>query len=122
MGILRRLFGGNGARNTPGKPQKPEQAVIVHLDGTGLPDRTCQEYDTATLEDRLSARIRRDALGEFDGNEFGPTETVLFMYGPDAERLFAGIEPILREYPLCHGARVVIRRGAPGSEQREVKL
>ena len=52
----------------------------------------------------------------------GPTETTLFMYGPDAERLFAGVEATLRAYPLCRGARVVIRRGGPGAATREVRL
>ncbi len=76
----------------------------------------------ATIEDRLTAVIERDGLGEFDGNEIEPGETTLFMYGPDAERLFAGIEQTLRGYPLCQGARVEIRRGGPGAEQGQIRL
>lgn len=37
--------------------------------------------------------------GEFDGNEFGEGEAVLYCYGPDAGRLFAGIEAELRAFP-----------------------
>jgi len=61
-------------------------------------------------------------LGQFRGDEFGPTETTLFMVGPDAERLFTSVEATLRASPVCHCARVLIRRGGPGAEQREVKL
>ena len=66
--------------------------------------------------------VERDGLGEFDGHEMRMTETVLFMYGPDADRLFAGIERVLRQYPLCTGARVVIRYGGPGSREKVIKL
>jgi hypothetical protein len=121
MSIFGRLFGKKDGGETP-QPRKPEQAVIVYLDGTSLPDSVYQECDTSTLEDRLIEVIERDGLGEVDGTETGPTETALFMYGPDAERLFAGVERTLRDYPLCQGARVVIRRGGPESQQREVRL
>lgn len=116
MSILRRIFG----QKSTALPS--EQAVLVHLDGRGLPEHIYEEYDLATIEDRLIEVIERKRLGEFDGNEIGPDEATLFMYGPDAERLFAGIESILREYPLCQGARVEIRRGAPGGPLREVRL
>ncbi len=90
------------------------------LDGTNLPDQVYRECDLATIEDKLIKVIKNQRLGEFDGNETGPTETTLFMYGPDAERLFAGIEQTLRDYPLCQGARVVIRLGGPA--RRNAKL
>ena len=123
MSILKRLFGKrSSAEKSVVQPEEPQQAVLVHLDGTGLPDHIYQECDLATIEDQLIEVIARNKLGEFDGNEVGPSETTLFMYGPDAERLFAGIEPILRGYPLCQGARVEIRHGGPGAQTREVRL
>jgi len=116
MSILGSIFGQKSA--TP----RSEQAVIVHVDSTGLPEDVYEHYDLATIEDRLIKVIKEDQLGEFDGNEVGRDEATLYMYGPDAERLFAGIESTLREYPLCQGARVEIRRGAPGAPLREVRL
>ena len=119
MSIFKRIFG----KKSLDRPSAgPEQAVLVHLDGSGLPDHIYDEYDLSTIEDRLIDVIEREGLGEFDGNEVGPGETTLYMYGPDAERLFAGIEQTMRTYPLCQGARVEIRRGGPGAEQREVRL
>ena len=115
MGFFNRLFGREPAEEKP-----PQQAVLVYLDGTGLPDEVYEECDLETIESRLTEVIEREGLGEFDGNEIGSEEVTLFMYGPDAERLFAGIEATLRAYPLCQGARVVIRDGEPG--EREVRL
>ncbi len=95
---------------------------MVYLKGTGLPDPVYRECDLATLEDRLVEAIERGRLGEFDGIEIGVGGATLFMYGPDAERLFTGIQPVLRAYPLCTGARVVIRYGGPRARQRQVEL
>lgn len=119
MNFLRRLFG-SSSKATHGPAE--QHAVLVYLDGTGLPDEVYTECDLATLEDRLHAAIARVGAGEYDGNEFGETETTLFMYGPDAEKLFSAIEPVLRAYPLCRNARIIIRKGGPGGPQRELKL
>jgi hypothetical protein len=102
--------------------RRNNEAVIVHLDGTGLSAEVYENYDLASIEHTLVAVIQRDALGEFDGNEVGGGGATLYMYGPDAERLFSGIEATLRAYPLCRGARVVVRKGGPGAEKREVTL
>lgn len=81
-----------------------------------------RECDLATLEDRLVRVMDEGGLGTLDGNEVGQGVVTLFLYGPDGERLFSGIEATLRAYPLCQGARVEIRRGADGSLRREVRL
>ena len=92
-----------------------EQAVLVYLDGTTLPKEVYEQHDLATLEDQLIAVIDPDGLGEFDGNEIGPTETTLYMYGPNAAPLVNGIEPVLRASPFCQNAKVVIRLSSPGA-------
>jgi|SRR5882724_850517 len=120
MSILRRLFGKKAAADT----QQPvlEQALLVYLKGSGLPAHVYQECDLGTIGSRLREVIVRERLGLFDGNAVGPTEAILYMYGADAERLFAGVERTLRDYPPCEGTRVVIRRGGSGAEQRELTL
>jgi hypothetical protein len=107
---------------TKKKQPEPEQAVIVRLRGSGLPDEIYEKFDISTLEDQLIEVIEAKRLGEFDGNEFGPDETVLYMYGPDAEKLFDGIESVLRAYPLCQEGFVTIRSGPPGAPERQVPL
>lgn len=83
MSIFKRLF----AKTSQDQAESEQlQAVLVHLDGTGLPDHIYHEYDLATIEDRLIEVLERERVGEFDGNEVRPEQTTLFMYGPDAER------------------------------------
>lgn len=66
--------------------------------------------DIYTLQDTLRQVIEQKNLGSFDGNEFGHDEAVLFTSGPDGEAMFAGIEPVLRDSPLCRGATANICR------------
>jgi hypothetical protein len=99
-----------------------EQAVLVYLDGVNLSKDIYEKYDLATLEDQLIEAIESHSLGEFDGNEVGLDRAVLYMYAPNAEALFAGIEPILLAYPLCQNAHVMVRQGGPGALAREIRL
>src|SRR6478672_6788967 len=115
MSFLSKLFGSK-------KAVQDQQAVIVYLDNQGLARHIYETYDLATLEDQLAEAIEEKGIGEFDGNEIGITETVLYMYGANAQTIFAAIEPILDTYPLCRNARVIIRSGPPGAVQREVRI
>ena len=120
MSLFERLF------RKPASPSKaqeePQHAVLVYLDGTGLPPDIYEQHDLSTLEDQLRAVIDSRKLGEYDGNEIRETVVVLFMYGADCEHLFAGLEGTLRAYPLCRNARVLLRPGPPGTPSREVRL
>lgn len=98
------------------------EAVIVHLLGNGLPDIVYEQYDVTELEDQLDKALTVANVGSYDGNEYGPSETVLYMYGPDSEKMFAAIRSVLESHPLCERARVIIRKGGPGSEYREENL
>lgn len=89
-----------------------EQAVIVHLrlqeDNFGSP----KERDAISdLEDQLEQAIDTASVGEFDGEEFGGGRCVLYMYGPDADRLFGVVEPILKASPLARGGFTIKRYG-----------
>lgn len=103
------------------RPKVP-QAVLVYLDGQNLSAEVYEACDLATLEELLIPVLEESGAGEYDGEETGPSETCVFLYGADAERLFSTIEPVLNSYPLCSGARVVVRRGGPGAVQRELRL
>jgi len=120
MGILNKLFGGRSAPQV--SATHPEQAILIHLNGTDLPQSVYDRYDLMGLEDALIAWLDGTGIGEVDGNEIGPETAVIYLYGPDAERLFVKIEPVLRAHPLCQKAKVVIRQGKLGAPQREVNL
>jgi hypothetical protein len=98
-----------------------EQAVIVRVAfpfqrGDAMLD------GVFALEDRLIQAISAACVGEFDGDEVGKGELALYMYGPDAERLFATVEPLLRDVALMRGATVTVRQGQPGAIARLVEL
>ena len=66
------------------------------------------------LEEKLEETINKAGVGEFDGNEMAVdgSHGFLYMYGPDANRLFEVIEPILKATPFMSGARVTKRYGS----------
>ncbi len=98
--------------------------MIVHLrlsdDGFG----SFEELEALlALQEQMAEAIENAAAGEFDGDEFGEGECVLYMYGPDADRLFAAIEPLLKSCPLAFGGYAVKRYGeASDPDAREVRV
>jgi hypothetical protein len=88
-----------------------EHAVIARYQLSGGPTGTATDmHSLFTLEDRLIRAIGEARAGEFDGNEFGPGVVTLYAYGPDANRLFAAMEPVLRSFPP-RPAQVLLRYG-----------
>jgi hypothetical protein len=85
---------------------------------------TRDERDTIfEFEDALSEAISAAGAGEFDGNDFGGGECTLYMYGPDADQLFAAIRPVIDAHPgLVRGGHAVLRYGPPEDGIREVKI
>jgi len=116
MGLFSKLFGQNQQSNA-------KEAVLIHFNFGFKPNGDRFKFDDMVdLEDKLIAAIERHQVGELDGNEIGSTDGTIFTYGPDADQLFITIEPVLRTHPLCTGARVVLRRGGPGSPETEMQL
>jgi hypothetical protein len=95
---------------TPGSGDE-EHAVIAHFrlarDGFGEAD---QRERIHSAERVMEAAAERAGVGEVDGNEFGGGEAVVYAYGPDAEALFAVLEPTLRSLPF-RPAHVLLRQG-----------
>ncbi len=73
------------------------------------------------LENALRAAIAQSNVGEFDGNEVGGGEAVLYMYGPDADALYTAITTVLRAAELAVDGVVVRRYGPPQEGVRETK-
>ncbi len=97
-----------------------EQAVIVYLRNNSLPKEVYEKYDVSMLENSLEEVLLKDKLGFCDGNEFGESETIIYFYGSDSEKMFEIMEPILKTYPLCKNAKIIIRWGKFSSDQREI--
>jgi hypothetical protein len=113
MSILRKLF---GQKQKSEPAPVPEHAVIAHF-GYGSTD----PEPVFALSDLLEQAISAADVGEFDGNGLAAdgTDGSLYMYGPDADRLFAVVRPILESAPFMRGAQVKLRYGPAGSGARE---
>ena len=110
MNPFKKLF---GASNRPEKNKEespPEHAVIVHFTYGGTDLSVLFE-----LEERIEEAIAKASAGELDGNEVAAdgSDGYLYMYGPDANRLFETIEPVLKASEFMKGARVTLRYGPP---------
>jgi hypothetical protein len=115
MGLFDKLF---GRKPQPAAPvSSPDHCVLAILklsdDAFGTSDERAAIH---ALSDQLEHAIASSNAGAFDGDEFGGGQCTLFMYGPDAERLFSSIESILRVSPVCQGATVIKRFGPPGDD------
>lgn len=95
------------------------QCLAIYLDGTSLPDEVYAELDFDAVVAELGAAAGDDS---FRGFWQGPEETGLFFFGPDAEAMFARVEPVLRRLPIGQNARVVIRHGKQGLGPREIRM
>ncbi|WP_246811386.1 hypothetical protein [Mesorhizobium sp. AA22] len=92
-----------------------EQAVIVYLLlNDGQFGTSKERASIFALEDRLEQVVGNASVGEFDGDEFGDGKCILYMYGPDAERLFFVIEPVLKSSPAAVGGYAIKRFGKAG--------
>jgi len=107
-----------------GHEQKPElvteQAVIVHFE-YGKPDWTPFFEFEKTLETSIAAT----GVGEYDGNELAVdgSNGTLYMYGPDADKLFDVVKPHLASSKLLKNVEVTLRYGAAGDlSARESKV
>lgn len=75
------------------------------------------------VEDLLNEQLPEQGVGEFDGNEVGGGYYTLYLYGPNADRLFDVALPIIQGgLTIRPGSYVVKRYGEPGSQEQRVAL
>jgi hypothetical protein len=90
----------------------PEQDVVVHLRlGNRALGTAGERADLGRLADQLAAAVEDAGVGEYDGDEYGGGECLLFFAGRDAEALFAVLQPLLRAHPHGRGATVQLQFG-----------
>jgi hypothetical protein len=118
MSILSRIFGSKS--KITAKPI--EHAVIVKFAYIGSTDLD----PLFALEAQLESTITAARVGEYDGNEVAVdgSDGTLYMYGPDADKLFAAVRPVLEACSFMKGAVVKLRYGPPadGVREHEVRL
>ena len=101
-----------------------EHAVIVHLKLSDEGFATEKLDAIGELQREMTQAIENAYVGEFDGNEIGGGECVLYMYGVDADALFAVVKPLLKASPSAKGGFAIKRYGEasdPGAREVEVR-
>ena len=96
-----------------------EHAVIVSFDyGSTNLDPLFE------LEEQLESRIEDAGVGEFDGNEVAVdgSDGRLYMYGPDADALFAAVKDTLAGAACLRNAVALLRYGPPEDGVRETRI
>ncbi|TAL05986.1 MAG: hypothetical protein EPO07_02585, partial [Verrucomicrobia bacterium] len=96
-----------------------EQALIVHF-----------KYGSTNLdalfalEDKLEKAVEKVDGATYDGHEIAVdgSDGRLYIYGPDAEQLFAAVVSFLKKTPFMKGARIVKRFGPPEDGVREEEV
>jgi len=100
----------------PGEEQ--DLLVVLPLSNRQMGTAT-ERADLEAFADQLADAVEAAGVGEYDGDEYGGGEYTMFFCGPDAERLFTALHPLLKRSPLCRGGKVVRQStAADGSPDR----
>jgi hypothetical protein len=114
MGPFRKIF---GSRPTPESPQE-WIAVYFKLTSGSEFGSTEERAVVHRFTDKLASVIEEQRAGVFDGDEYGNGQGALFMYGPNADRLFDVVYPLLSAWELLRGGHAIKRYGMPERSER----
>ena len=115
MGIFNKTKKQETAADKPA-PQAAVHAVIVQFN---FPSGDLKKI--IEVEDQLAKALEETGAGELDGNEIAldGRDNLFYLYGPDADKLYAAIEPVLLSLEMLSQARVLLRYGPPSLDTRQ---
>jgi len=100
-----------------------EQDLLVVLRLSNRQMGTAQErMDIEAFADRLDAAIREAEVGEYDGDEIGGGECILFFCGPDVDAMLRVLQPLLKREPMCRGGHLVRMVEGPDGELQRTRI
>lgn len=107
----------------PGTSIQPqaEHVVIIRIPA---PKDESDQLGLSQIEDPLIAALESSGAGEWDGHgtDLATGESEIYLYGPDADALYAAIESTLRDLPLPPGSYAVKQYGEPGARESRINL
>jgi len=98
-----------------------EQALLLRL---RLPkSQSSDETPTiVALEEAIESALREDRAGEFDGHDLRDGVWTLYLYGPDASRIFESVAGVLRGARLDPSSHAIMRFGGRGASEERIAL
>jgi hypothetical protein len=81
-----------------------QEGLALYLNGSDLPAHVYEECDVNHVFDECERLL--SGAGDIHSHWEGPTETAIYMYGPNFDEMHRLISPLLASYPLCGGCRV----------------
>lgn len=119
MGLLKKILSGKVHQST----SRSDEWIAIYFKVSNDEYGTDEERDVIHhFTDILAEVILKSGAGVFDGDEFGNGECGLFMYGPNADRLFNVVEPLLRGWKPLRGGYAIKRYGAPVGQSERVEF
>jgi len=89
------------------EPAEEQDLLVVLKLSNRLMGVATERMEIEAFADQLEAAILEAGVGEYDGDELGGGECILFFCGPDIDRLLDVLRPLLKHSPLCRGAHLV---------------
>ena len=98
-----------------------EQALLLRL---RLPEgKVGDETPTiVALEEAIENALREHRAGEFEGHDLRDGVWTLYLYGPDARRIFESVAEVVRGSRLDSSSHAIMRFGERGAREERVPL
>lgn len=103
----------------PAEGDEQDLLVVLRLSNR-LMGTAGERQAIEAFADELEQAITEAEVGEYDGDELGGGECILFFCGPDIDALLRVLQPLLKRSPLCRGGHLVrLVAGADGTMERQ---
>lgn len=77
--------------------------------GFGTPD---QRYAVDNMSTKMDRLVKKNKAGQIQENSsIGSGQHVIYIIGPDADKIYSLIEPVLKEFSVTRGAVITKRYG-----------
>jgi hypothetical protein len=96
-----------------------QHALLLHIPTAGTTPTPQEMESSHALQAEIECALEASGAGMLDGDEWGGGECVIFCFGPDADRLFDAIAPVLEKRPFPKGSHATKRYGGPETTRVE---
>ena len=98
-----------------------EQALLLHLRLSQ--SQAGDEASTiVALEEAIESALRKHRAGEFEGHDLRDGVWTLYLYGPDAQRIFESVAEAVRGTRLDPSSHAILRFGERGAREERIPL